>query len=99
MQFGHTIHAFIDPMLDGGAKVKVPVKTKFQQTNRFGFPDEWIVSQIPLDTDIIGINAPFTDSRIVLYPMVKKIKAAFPDVPVVIGGEVDPKSRTVSLMN
>ncbi len=85
-QFGHKIQAYIDPMLNGGAEFKVPINTKYQHTNRFGFPDEWIVSQIPSDTDIIGINAPFTDSRLVLYPLVKKIKAKFPNTPVVIGG-------------
>jgi len=85
-KFGHKIVAFIDPMLHGGHMIKVPVATKLQQTNRFGHPDEWIVCQIPNDTDIIGINAPFTDSRIVLYPMVEAIKRAFPHVPIVVGG-------------
>jgi radical SAM superfamily enzyme YgiQ (UPF0313 family) len=85
-QFGHEIAAFIDPMLCGGHKIKVPVRTKLQETNRFGHPDSWIVDQIPSDTDVIGINAPFTDSRLALYPMVDAIKRRFPDVPVVIGG-------------
>lgn len=83
---GHKIIAFIDPMIKGGEKIKMPMRTKFQMTNRFGYPDEWIVSQIPPETDCIGINAPFTDSRIVLYPLMKKIKAAFPNIPVVVGG-------------
>jgi len=83
---GHKIVAYIDPMIRGGERVRVPIQTKLQVTNRFGFSDEWIVSQIPPETDIIGINAPFTDSRIVLYPLVKAIKVAFPDIPVVIGG-------------
>ena len=86
LQFGHVISAFIDPMIDGGETVKVSMETKYQTTNRFGHSDEWIVSRIPQDTDIIGINAPFTDSRIVLYPLIKKIKAVFPDTPVVVGG-------------
>ena len=83
---GHKIVAYIDPMIYGGESVKMPIQTKLQMTNRFGYSDEWIVSQIPLNTDVIGINAPFTDSRIVLYPLVKKIKAAFPNVPIVVGG-------------
>jgi anaerobic magnesium-protoporphyrin IX monomethyl ester cyclase len=85
-QFGHQVLKFIDPMVSGGEKIKVPLQTKYQMTNRFGFSDDWIVGQIPKDTDVIGINAPFTDSRLVLYPMVKKIKAAFPDILVVVGG-------------
>jgi hypothetical protein len=85
-QFGHEIAAFIDPMLRGGHKIRVPVRTKLQETNRFGHPDSWIVDQIPSDTDVIGVNAPFTDSRLALYPMIDAIKRRFPDVPVVIGG-------------
>lgn len=85
-QFGHKVVAFIDPMLHGGHEIKVPMHTKLQQTHRFGHPDSWIVDQIPPETDIIGINAPFTDSRLALYPMVDAIKKRYPDVPIVIGG-------------
>jgi len=84
--FGHEIVAFIDPMLEGGHLIKKSVQTKLQVTNRFGHPDEWIVGRIPKDTDVIGINAPFTDSRLALYPLVDAIKEAFPHVPVVVGG-------------
>jgi anaerobic magnesium-protoporphyrin IX monomethyl ester cyclase len=85
-QFNHKIIKFIDPMIDSGHKIKLPIKTKYQMTNRFGFSDDWIVNQIPGETDVIGINAPFTDSRIVLYPLTKKIKSRFPKVPLIIGG-------------
>jgi len=85
-QYGHQIVAFIDPMTDGGHLHRVPVQTKLQKTNRFGFSDEWIAEQIPADTDVIGINAPFTDSRIVLYPLVSTIRKRFPDTLIVIGG-------------
>ena len=85
-QFGHQVVAFIDPMVKGGDQRKVPFNTKYQWTNRFGLSDEEIVDQIPRDTDVIGINAPFTDSRLVLYPLTKAIKAKFPRIPVVIGG-------------
>ena len=33
-RFGHNI-VFIDPMINGGDQVRIPVKTKYQQTNRF----------------------------------------------------------------
>ncbi len=85
-QCGHKIAAFIDPMIGGGENWKTLLRTKYQTTNRFGFSDEWIVEQIPADADIVGINAPFTDSRLVLYPLVKRIKAVRPDLPVVVGG-------------
>ena len=85
-QFGHQVVAFIDPMVKGGDQRKVPFNTKYQWTNRFGLSDEEIVDQIPRDTDVIGINAPFTDSRLVLYPLTKAIKAKFPRIPLVVGG-------------
>ncbi len=85
-KFGHRIVAYIDPMTNGGMEISVPISTKYQQTRRFGFSDEWIVNQIPADTDIIGINAPFTDSRIVLYPLIRAIKRKFPRILVVVGG-------------
>ena len=85
-KFGHQIVAFIDPMVSGGHLIKMPMQTKYQLTNRFGFSDEGIVNRIPQNTDVIGVNAPFTDSRIVLYPLTRKIKAAFPNAKLVIGG-------------
>ena len=85
-QFGHELVGYIDPMINGGESVKAPLQTKYQLTNRYGHSDDWIISQIPGDTEVIGINAPFTDSRLVLYPMIKKIKASFPNIPIVVGG-------------
>lgn len=84
--FGHRIVKYIDPMVQGGNSISVPVETKYQKTRRFGYSDEWIVGEIPSETDVIGINAPFTDSRIVLYPLIRAIKQKFPDTPVVVGG-------------
>lgn len=85
-QFGHEIVRYIDPMLNGGMAISTPVRTKLQETRRFGHPDEVIVDGIPEDTEVIGINAPFTDSRLTLYPLVRAIKKRFPHVPVVVGG-------------
>jgi len=85
-QFGHKIIAFLDPMVNGGHERKVRINTKYQWTHRFGQSDEEIVNQIPRDTDVIGVNAPFTDSRIVLYPLTRAIKAKFPNMTLVIGG-------------
>lgn len=85
-RLGHKIVAFIDPMVRGGENRKEEIRTKQKTAFRFGFSDEWIIGQIPKETDVIGINAPFTDSRLVLYPLVRKIKAALPHIPVVVGG-------------
>jgi len=73
-------------MLQNGDRVKKPVQTKLKTTNRFGHTDAWIVSQIPQETDVIGINAPFTDSRLALYPLIQVIKQRFPDTQIVVGG-------------
>jgi anaerobic magnesium-protoporphyrin IX monomethyl ester cyclase len=85
-QYGHEIVAFIDPMIKGGDRIEIPIDTRLLRTKRFGHPDSWIVEQIPSDTDVVAINAPFTDSRIVLYPLVRAIKAKYPSMLVVVGG-------------
>ena len=85
-KFGHQITAFVDPMVDGGYKMKVPLQTKYHRTHRFGHPDSEVVRRIPKDVDLIGLNAPFTDSRLTAYPLINAIKDAFPSVPLVVGG-------------
>lgn len=85
-RFGHQIAAFVDPMVEDGYKVKAPLKTKYRYTHRFGHPDSEIVKRIPKDVDLIGVNAPFTDSRLTAYPMINAIKDALPSVPLVVGG-------------
>lgn len=85
-KFGHEIVAFIDPMLDGGHKIRSLLQTKYRHTNRFGHPDAELVRRIPKDVDLIGLNAPFTDSRLTAYPLINAIKDAFPGVPLVVGG-------------
>ena len=85
-KFGHQIAAFVDPMVDGGHKVEAPLQTKYRKTKRFGHTDAEIVRRIPRDVDLIGLNAPFTDSRLTAYPLINAIKAALPHVPIVVGG-------------
>jgi len=85
-RFGHEIVAFVDPMVKGGHLVETPLQTRYRQTKRFGHSDADVVGQIPRDVDLIGLNAPFTDSRLTAYPLIDAIKAAFPEVPIVVGG-------------
>lgn len=85
-RFGHEIVAYIDPMVGEGGKHKHPVGTMQKSAYRFGFPDEWIIARIPPDADVIAINAPFTDSRLALYPLVRKIKAVYPAKQIIVGG-------------
>lgn len=83
---GHRVVAFIDPMVEGGHQIRKPLHTRYRLTYRFGHSDSSIVERIPSDTDLIGLNAPFTDSRLTAYPLINAIKAAFPDMPIVVGG-------------
>jgi len=53
---------------------------------RVGQSDEWILNEIPSDSDYIFINIPFTDSRFVFYPLCNKIKEKFSNIPIVVGG-------------
>ncbi|MBF0103974.1 MAG: B12-binding domain-containing radical SAM protein [Deltaproteobacteria bacterium] len=86
VECGHKVIKYIDPMLSGGQHIKQPIATEHQTLYRVGHPDEWIISNIPDDSDYIFINAPFTDSRFVFYPLCNKIKTKFPGIPIVAGG-------------
>lgn len=85
-RFGHNIVGFVDPMVENGYKIHVPIQTRYRMTNRFGHPDAEIVRRIPRDVDLIGVNTPFTDSRLPAYPLINAIKDSFPEVPLVVGG-------------
>ncbi len=85
-QFGHEIVAFVDPLVEDGWKVRTPLATKYRATYRFGHSDSWIIDRIPKDVELIGINAPFTDSRLTAYPLIDALKRVFPDIPIVVGG-------------
>jgi anaerobic magnesium-protoporphyrin IX monomethyl ester cyclase len=86
IECGHQVVKYIDPMLYGGSKIKEPIYTEFQTIYRVGHTDEWIIKQINKDSDYVFINAPFTDSRFVLYSLCNGIKEAFPDISIVVGG-------------
>ena len=86
IECGHQVVKYIDPMLQGGQFIKSPIETEFQTINRVGQTDEWILDQIPPDSDYIFINVPFTDSRFVFYPLCNKIKLKYPDMVIVAGG-------------
>ena len=83
---GHRVVALVDPMLEGGDRIATPIETRTRKTFRHGHPDEWVVSRIPRPVDLIGLGAPFTDSRLTAYPLLSAIKRAFPDTPLVVGG-------------
>jgi radical SAM superfamily enzyme YgiQ (UPF0313 family) len=83
---GHNILKYIDPMMFGGEDVKQKIECNNYNIYRFGHGDEWIIDKIPDNVDYIFINAPFTDSRLALYPLCNKIKKVMPHIRIVIGG-------------
>lgn len=52
-----------------------------------GLTIEQVVARIPADTDCIGISCMFSTEWIVHREMIVRICEAFPDTPVVLGGE------------
>lgn len=86
IECGHQVIKYIDPMLHGGQFIKLPIETEFQTINRVGQTDEWIIEQIPAESDYLFINVPFTDSRFVFYPLCNKIKSQYPNMVIVVGG-------------
>ncbi len=53
----------------------------------WGLPDEEIVSRIPRDTEVIGVGQMFSSGWLSVRILLKKIKEAFPSVPLLLGGE------------
>lgn len=83
-KLGHDIF-IIDALLEGINK-STPLYTKYADVLKWGLSDEEIIKLISADADIIGITAPFTDSRFIVNPLSKKLKSAFPSAIVVMGG-------------
>lgn len=81
---GHDV-IIIDAFFDGINKYS-PLHTKYTDVLRWGLSEEEIIRLIPTDTDIIGITAPFTDSRFVVNPLSKELKKVFPSATLIMGG-------------
>ena len=52
-----------------------------------GLPHDEIVSRIPKDTELIGVGCMFSSQWLTVRQLLKQIKAAFPGVPLILGGE------------
>lgn len=81
---GHNV-LIIDALTEGISIFSV-LCTKYADTLKWGLTDEEIIKQIPADSQLIGITAPFTDSRFVVNPLSIKIKKAIPAAILVMGG-------------
>jgi len=81
---GHNV-SIIDALIEGINTSEV-LHTKYADTLKWGLADEEIIKRIPADSELIGITAPFTDSRFAVNPLSKKIKKAYPKAILVMGG-------------
>lgn len=81
---GHEV-LIIDSLIEGLNNSAV-LQTKYADTLKWGLPNAEIIKRIPHDAELIGITAPFTDSRFVVNPLSKEIRKAFPSAILVMGG-------------
>jgi len=81
---GHEVF-IIDALVEGINRSEV-LETKYADTLKWGLGDDEIIKRIPAGTELIGLTAPFTDSRFVVNPLSKKIKQALPSSILVMGG-------------
>ena len=89
---------YIDPMLDGGCYIKEKIFISDREMYRVGITDDSIIQKIGTEPDYIFINAPFTDSRFVLYPLCDNLKKTFQNSIIVIGG-VLATSMSLDILN
>src|SRR3989339_761139 len=81
---GHEV-LIIDSLIEGLNSSTV-LQTRYSDTLKWGLSDEDIIKRIPQDAELIGITAPFTDSRFVVNPLSRKIRKTFPSAILVMGG-------------
>lgn len=81
---GHQV-IIIDSFIEGFG-ISHLLKTKYAEVLRWGLADEDIIKLIPRDSELIGITAPFTDSRFIVNPLSKTIKDSFHNSILVMGG-------------
>ncbi len=83
-QHGHVVE-IIDSLAEGNQNAH-RVSTKYQRVYRIGLGYDEIVSRIKPDTDMIAITAPFINHAQIIRELSVKVKARYPDIPLVIGG-------------
>jgi len=52
-----------------------------------GLSDQDIVARIPTDVDVIGVSCMFSVNWVINRQSIRAIRAAFPKVPLIVGGE------------
>lgn len=81
---GHEVEA-IDALFEGRNNI-VPVKFKYQNLFRIGLDYASIAGRISMNTDLIGISAPFSNHALIVKELASEIKKRNPNRPIMIGG-------------
>ena len=83
-KLGHEV-VILDAFFEG-IDIASPLQTKYADVLRWGLSDEEIIKLIPKDVELIGLTAPFTDSRFIVNPLSMALKKSFPSAVIVMGG-------------
>jgi len=65
---------------------------KYNNQYRIGLKDEEIIEKISPDINLIGISIPFSHLAKLAHELINKIKAKYPNIPIVLGG-IYPSSQ------
>jgi len=95
---GHEVTA-IDGFGEDVNRVTTLTNVRSKGIQILGIGAERIVSMIPRDTDVIGISCMFSNEWLYARYIINTIKAAFPHVPIIAGGEHITAESYRSMLN
>ena len=81
---GHAV-SVIDALAQG-IDCAQKIAGRYGEYYQIGVPLRRIVEQIPPQTELVGITAPFTNNGPIVRNLAREIKKSFPRVPIVLGG-------------
>ena len=95
---GHRVTT-IDALGEGVHRVARLTNIPARGIQIHGIPADEIVSRIPEDTDVVGISCMFSNEWFYSRHLINKIRLAFPDVPIIAGGEHITSESYRSMLN
>lgn len=84
LKHGHQVE-IIDALCEGIDNYQ-KTKSDNQIFLQVGLTYQQIVEKIPLDTNFIGISAPFTNNAKIVKQLANAIKESLPNIPIIMGG-------------
>ncbi|MHC4122825.1 MAG: B12-binding domain-containing radical SAM protein, partial [Planctomycetota bacterium] len=82
----HGHRATIIDALAEGKDICKKISTSYQEFLQVGLPYQDILERIPLDSDFIGITAPFTNHARIVRELSLFIKKRLKNIPIILGG-------------